>query len=122
MKAGRGVWLMVSWLLGCHSPASPLEVKPSGESPPGVEAPEAGSGACLKEGEGDSAYGQRPGAPEGSSERACCPGLTRLDAYESSSVPKQCLVSKGGRYVCTHCGDGQCREGENACNCPKDCP
>jgi hypothetical protein len=122
MKAWWGPWLGVMLLAGCQPSAGLAEVKREG-SRPSADAPQAaGPGECLKEGEGASAYGQRQTAPEGAPEQACCPGLTRLEAYEPSSVPKQCLVSKGGRYVCTRCGDGQCREGENTCNCPKDCP
>ena len=120
MKAGRGLWLgMMLVLAGCRTSAGSSEVS-TREGP--TAGGSAGPGACLKEGEGASAYGQRPGNPEGTPEQTCCPGLTRLDAYESSSLPQQCLISKGGRYVCTHCGDGQCREGENHCNCPQDCP
>jgi hypothetical protein len=115
--AWRGLWLGLMLVVGCQPSAGSREVKPSAEAPR-----EAGSSACLKEGEGASSYARRQEAAEGSPEQACCPGLTRLEAYESSSVPKQCLLSKGGRYVCTHCGDGQCREGENTCNCPTDCP
>ena len=119
MRAGLGPWLAVVMMLGCHSAGAPrVEPGPAAES-----SQTAGSGDCLKEGEGDSAYGQQPGVSPGSApERACCPGLTRLDGYESSAAPGQCLLSKGGRYVCTQCGDGRCREGENSCNCPKDCP
>lgn len=123
MKAGRGLWLGVMLLAGCQPLAGSSGVRTHEEGPPVAEGARGSeAGECLKEGEGASTYGQRPGDPNGGSERACCPGLTRLESYEPSALPKQCLVSKGGHYVCTHCGDGQCREGENPCNCPKDCP
>ncbi|MET0404189.1 MAG: hypothetical protein ABW123_17385 [Cystobacter sp.] len=112
--AWRGFWLGLMLVAGCQSPTG---LKPSVET-----SREAGSGTCLKEGEGASSYSRQHDAAEALPEQPCCPGLTRLESYEASSVPRQCLLSKGGRYVCTHCGDGQCREGENTCNCPTDCP
>ncbi len=50
----------------------------------------------------------------------CCPGLTFLPLYDTSSG--SCLVSSDG--VCTNtCGDGVCEQeiGESRCNCPQDC-
>ncbi len=50
----------------------------------------------------------------------CCPGLTFLPLYDSSSG--SCLLENKG--VCSnHCGDGLCEKQyhENSCNCPQDC-
>jgi hypothetical protein len=54
-------------------------------------------------------------------EGKCCPGLVPIP----EAVPENgtCLTPNCPCFVCTRCGDGECREdtGENRCNCPQDC-
>ena len=65
---------------------------------------------CLGEGE----YG----VPEPNSS-ACCAGLTSIscDNLNTNGKCSQC----DGTFICTKCGDGLCGQGENKCNCGKDC-
>src|SRR3989344_5640164 len=62
-------------------------------------------------------------------EFTCCEGLRTISpAFPSddlrnhiSSLPEGCDISVGPTPICANCGDGECREGENRCNCPEDC-
>lgn len=65
------------------------------------------AGGCMNEGE----YGLK----------ACCNlGMTQISCA-SVSGPFKCMIAGCGS-VCTYCGNGVCGDGENWCNCPKDCP
>jgi hypothetical protein len=115
---------LVLWLsAGCQRPVATGEA-PRDVAQAAVPAAGAGSvaGACLGEGEGSSAYDEHRATERGEPAPACCAGLTRLEAYEPAMQPGQCLASKGGRFTCARCGDGQCRVGESHCNCATDCP
>ncbi|MFH1448035.1 MAG: hypothetical protein ABIG39_04170 [Candidatus Micrarchaeota archaeon] len=50
----------------------------------------------------------------------CCEGLTPIDACGPDSEGN-CGEACAGAVVCTKCGDGICKKGENKCNCPEDC-
>jgi hypothetical protein len=60
----------------------------------------------------------------------CCSGLDRLDLVDSTDgasrypgLPSGCDFSGPvSLKLCARCGDGTCGDGENRCNCPKDCP
>jgi len=64
---------------------------------------------CIEEGHAGPVV---PGGPE------CCPGLTAVEAYNTTTGECVPLV---GTFICTRCGDGACGVGENWCNCPADC-
>ena len=68
---------------------------------------------CLSAGQ----KGPRGPLAPGQSAPGCCAGLNKLKTdYDS-----QCNQAIDGGYVCTRCGDWNCGEGENECNCPQDC-
>lgn len=51
----------------------------------------------------------------------CFPGLKAVpDAHGTGG--KNCAYPMCSCYVCVRCGNGICGKGENACNCPEDCP
>ena len=60
--------------------------------------------------------------------QGCCSGLTKIDYYFNSSgigIPNSCYAPcpPGICFICTdYCGNGECGEYENWCNCEKDCP
>lgn len=57
----------------------------------------------------------------GGSER-CCPGLTPIPANQSYGG-SGCFPSRCFCMVCVRgCGDGLCTNGEDPCNCARDCP
>lgn len=49
----------------------------------------------------------------------CEKGLTPIS--DSVVLKDSCGFPMCKCYVCTKCGDGVCGEGENSCNCKKDC-
>lgn len=51
---------------------------------------------------------------------SCCKGLTALncDEFDSEGI---CTMGCMGSFVCSSCGNDECDEGENECNCPGDC-
>jgi len=68
---------------------------------------------CAKEGESTG-----PGiAPN----KLCCSGLT--DMYRGLNEYENICGYHGADMgsICTKCGDGICKTGENKCNCPVDC-
>ena len=71
-------------------------------------------GQCRPEciGEGEIA-GDVPGAPP------CCGGLEPIDCSQPG-MGLPCIECERA-FVCAMCGDGQCKRGENSCNCPEDC-
>ncbi len=70
------------------------------EEPPGC-VDEGGSVAVV------------PEAPE------CCEGLGLIPC-DAPGDDGQCMACDGSSF-CTFCGDGECNEPENECNCPDDC-
>ena len=98
-------------LLGACS-ASPEYANPRPDSPGAVSPPTtAPSSACADEGEVLSAEG------------SCCAGLSRVDFYKGSMIRlDSCELEGKGRATCIRCGNARCGTGENACNCPADCP
>ena len=52
----------------------------------------------------------------------CCPGLTRIESSERVDGGTCEPTAPPSVFVCAACGDGVCGAGENACNCPGDCP
>jgi len=65
-------------------------------------------GKCLEEGE----VGALDGPP-------CCPGLVPIDSEQFDPESGECLAESA--YICSDCGNGNCEEWENLCNCPEDC-
>ena len=53
----------------------------------------------------------------------CCVGLSPRWNYEmqEDGSCKSISGSSGRQLICVKCGNGVCGEGENGCNCPKDC-
>jgi hypothetical protein len=54
--------------------------------------------------------------------KRCCSGLTPvqvIDVDDAGECTQQEIIDP--TRLCTHCGDGQCGAGENACNCARDC-
>ncbi len=49
----------------------------------------------------------------------CCDGLVPACPYDMYHLA--CGAPCSGSEVCTHCGNGFCGAGEDACNCPADC-
>jgi hypothetical protein len=102
----------------------------------------SGAALCCAAGEGRACCGGRaPGtcfqyggttatcAPEGATIDAhdvcatCCAGLTRIGTEAHDPGFGGCHAAlPPGAFLCTRCGDGACGVGENACNCPTDCP
>jgi len=52
----------------------------------------------------------------------CCEGLTRVSIVEKDDAGACVSSAPPSLFVCIGCGDGVCGAGENACNCPSDCP
>jgi len=65
---------------------------------------------CIPEGESGAVYPDTP---------PCCEGLTSIGC-QTPGGNGEC-ISCVGAFYCTYCGDGECKEPENACNCPADC-
>lgn len=55
----------------------------------------------------------------GAGDPVCCAGLRPIGCARVND-DGTCPVCKG-RPICAACGNGQCGNGENACNCPADC-
>ena len=94
----------------CSSP--PEYPIPRPDSSVAAPPPQASSSpACAAEGEvvtGDA---------------SCCEGLGRVDFYKGSMIRlDSCELEGKGRATCVRCGNARCGKGENACNCPADCP
>ncbi|MBN2497333.1 MAG: hypothetical protein JXR96_22270 [Deltaproteobacteria bacterium] len=73
-------------------------------------------GTCHAEGESyeeDMAGGEKI---------PCCPGLVSIREAVYDPKTGACSFPRCPCFVCTRCGDGKCGQGENKCNCPKDCP
>ena len=98
-------------LLGACS-ASPEYANPRADSPGAVSPPPTAlPSSCAGEGEVLSGEG------------TCCEGLARVDFYKGSMIRlDSCELEGKGRATCVRCGNARCGKGENACNCPADCP
>ena len=106
--------LLGAFLGACSSPP---EYPVPGPDPPGLTPPPTASPtaspslACAGEGEVIAGPG------------SCCEGLSRVDFYKGSMIRLDaCELEGKGRATCVRCGNGRCGMGENACNCPADCP
>lgn len=114
MRAWLGSALALLALTGCSAPpeypGARLDPPAAVPAPPPVAAP---APACGAEGE---VLGADAGA-------GCCEGLERAPFYKGSVIRLDTCEMEGmGRTSCIRCGDGRCGKGENACNCPVDCP
>jgi hypothetical protein len=94
----------------CGDPQSPSPSVYFYECPNGCKEGACINASCI--GEGQSLG---PVIPE--NKNVCCPGLTAISAIS----PVNCQPMLGTYGYCTRCGDGVCKEPENACNCPADC-
>ena len=47
----------------------------------------------------------------------CCVGLQKLTIFQDDN----CSIQLPDKYICSYCGDGICKSGENKCNCFVDC-
>jgi len=85
--------------------------------------------ACIQAGEFHSNISLGPDNPVNKDydKKICCPGLTELSMdyiYEPTNEYAEengCVLSAGMGSFCSNCGNNTCEEGENKCNCPKDC-
>lgn len=55
--------------------------------------------------------------------KMCCSGLTPMGGWPGGYQGKCSLPAPGGLATCPDCGNDVCdtNNGENECNCPKDC-
>lgn len=89
-------------------------------APAGVVIPQVSSAAtaCVEEGAEGWTFPKN-------AKTFCCPGLRAVKLWEdkSSGWLRSCTIPEGKKYqyVCVRCGDGVCGEGENRCNCSRDC-
>jgi hypothetical protein len=67
--------------------------------------------SCIVEGESGEVY---PGSS------SCCEGLSGLTCDEPDENGN-CRTGCSETFVCANCGNGECGDGENKCNCPVDC-
>ena len=89
-----------------------------------AEKAQAGEKRCIEEGAMFFVF------EEGEEEdrMSCCEGLKPIEKMEVIMIghgrdqKHACQKPADEAYVCViECGDGQCTEGENICNCPDDC-
>ncbi|MEP7125830.1 MAG: hypothetical protein ABJE95_33170 [Byssovorax sp.] len=106
--------LLLASLCACSSPPEypTPRLDPPGTAPPPTPPGSASpSLACASEGQVIAADG------------SCCEGLARAAFYKGSMIRlDECELEGKGRSTCVRCGNGRCGTGENACNCPADCP
>ena len=102
--------VLLAVLGACSSPPEyPIPVPDS--SAPVQPPPASPPLACAGEGEVVSG------------DATCCAGLARADFYKGSMIRlDECEKEGKGRATCIRCGNARCGKGENACNCPADCP
>jgi len=50
----------------------------------------------------------------------CCPGLAAIPIAAYDEQLGMCMQADGA-FLCSACGNGQCAEWENECNCAEDC-
>jgi hypothetical protein len=110
MRHSPTLALLFASLCACSSPP---EYPIPRADPPGIAPPSTPTPALACAGEGEVIT-----APS-----TCCEGLTRVDFYKGSMIRLDaCELEGKGRATCVRCGNGRCGTGENACNCPADCP
>ncbi|MFH0739761.1 MAG: hypothetical protein V1819_01845 [bacterium] len=51
----------------------------------------------------------------------CCSGLVKTNFHRYWKGCEGNFDQDGSYFICTKCGDGLCGEGEDECNCPRDC-
>ncbi len=86
-------------------------------SPDWVEKPPI---RCIKEGLSDVEAISPEYNEQMTSE--CCQGLIKIAGGQyPKSYDENCIVMPGVPVICSDCGNGDCEEWENKCNCPKDC-
>ena len=110
MRLPSTLALLLAGLCACSSPPEYPIPRPD---PPEAALPKATapSLACVREGEVIAGPG------------SCCEGLSRVEFYKGSMIRLDaCELEGKGRATCVRCGNGRCGIGENACNCPADCP
>ena len=101
---------LVALLGACSSPPEYSIPRPDS---PGAVAPTPTSSSQACSGEGEVVSG----------DASCCEGLARADFYKGSMIRlDSCELEGKGRATCIRCGNARCGKGENACNCPADCP
>ncbi len=66
---------------------------------------------CIEEGQEGEIF---PGSP------SCCEGLSGLSC-DKPDENGNCSTECSDTFICADCGDGECSDGENKCNCPRDC-
>jgi hypothetical protein len=110
----RAAVALLAAVTACSAgPETPVLPRPD---PPGTRLPPAArlpaEPACAEAGAVLTGEAQR-----------CCDGLGAAPFYLGSVIRlDQCQLEGKGRSTCIRCGDGRCGQGENACNCPADCP
>ena len=70
---------------------------------------------CAKAGEAGPNPSLGPDAPI----VECCEGLDTIANYYKTEP--ECIQGEGGGSICSDCGNNNCEEWENECNCPEDC-
>jgi hypothetical protein len=78
---------------------------------------------CLTEGQ-SGGYSVTPAGIEAwnASPQKCCAGLDKVSTVNRPYNGACQLTAGYAGFICTHCGDGVCKNGEDYCNCPADCP
>lgn len=65
--------------------------------------------------------------PDLDPKNSCCEGLVSISndlRYEPTreyADENGCTMTEGGGSICSDCGNGNCEDWENPCNCPVDC-
>jgi hypothetical protein len=83
-----------------------------------------GNANCAAAGEVSSISSLGPEAPP---EIECCSGLVVIDdgfvyqPNEESADENGCAIRWGAPAICSDCGNDNCEDWENRCNCPEDC-
>ena len=90
-------------------PDATVDMMPDATTDAMADAMPPDAGDCVPAGEATPVV---PGAPP------CCPGLIPIGCEAPGDLACEPCV---GASICTACGDGECRDGENRCNCPFDC-
>lgn len=77
---------------------------------------------CLKEGQ-SGGYAVTPSGIEAwnKNPQKCCAGLDTISTVNRPYNGACQLTAGYSGFICTRCGDGFCNNGENFCNCQKDC-
>jgi hypothetical protein len=82
-----------------------------------------GALTCVKANYVSSNPSLRPNFPD----KKCCSGLVEIssgfvyDPDEESADENGCAIRWGAPAICSDCGNDNCEDWENRCNCPEDC-